>query len=157
MSCMLQQNMKYHLVCQAMYNIIFSFLCKKKIIIIIILIIITFFWTDQCSFVALVTTLEPNLKVQWKRSVSLSIPHLIRLDQVSRTRLPTEAGKIRRLLLMLQDDGILEEGQYMNVLGVRLNLCFSLFILTWNMASSRHSNSFFVWPLCYFSHFFQFN
>ncbi|CAO2044479.1 unnamed protein product [Urochloa humidicola] len=71
---------------------------------------------DSCAYFALVTTLEPNLKVQCRRSVSLSIPHLIRLDQTSRTTQPTQVGKIWRLLLLMQDIGILEVGQYTEVL-----------------------------------------
>ncbi|CAN6237069.1 unnamed protein product [Urochloa humidicola] len=70
---------------------------------------------DACAYFAVVTTLEPNLKVQWQRSVSLSIRHLKSLDQIS-TRPATQGGKIWRLLLLIKDMGILEEGQYTDVL-----------------------------------------
>ncbi|CAL5060418.1 unnamed protein product [Urochloa decumbens] len=69
----------------------------------------------DCAYFGTVTTLEPNLKVQCQRSVSLSIRHLKRLDQISRTR--PSAGKIWRLLSLIQDIGILEEGQYTDILG----------------------------------------
>uniref|UniRef100_A0A0A9BLL2 Peptidase C1A papain C-terminal domain-containing protein n=1 Tax=Arundo donax TaxID=35708 RepID=A0A0A9BLL2_ARUDO len=65
-----------------------------------------------CCYFALAATLEPNLKVQCKRAVELPIPHLRSLDVESRIRHSTVRGKVVRLALMIQDEGVFEKDQY---------------------------------------------
>ncbi|KAL6888625.1 hypothetical protein ACP4OV_009651 [Aristida adscensionis] len=67
-----------------------------------------------CALYALAATPEPNLRVQWGKMTrkALSIKHLKKLDEDSRTKLPNEGTKIRRLLLMIQNEGLFEDDQY---------------------------------------------
>lgn len=66
-------------------------------------------------------TLEANLRVQWKRNVTLSIIHLYGLDEDSKKRMPSERGKVKRLLSMLKNEGVCEEEQYEKI--VKVSLC----------------------------------
>ncbi|CAL5024140.1 unnamed protein product [Urochloa decumbens] len=72
--------------------------------------------SNGCCYFALSVTLESNLRVQWAKHVTLSTRHLIKLDADSRRKLPDVRGKPKRLVLMVQNEGVYEEEQYEKIM-----------------------------------------
>ncbi|CAN6230245.1 unnamed protein product [Urochloa humidicola] len=70
---------------------------------------------EGCCYFAMNATLEPNVRVQWKKNVTLSTAHLEKLNEDSRRVLPNERGKIMRLISMVKDNGVYEEQQYKEI------------------------------------------
>jgi hypothetical protein len=63
-------------------------------------------------------TLEPNLKVQWKKYVKLSTVHLEKLYEDSMMVLLDVGGKVLRLVLMVMNQGVFEEQEYREIVEV---------------------------------------
>jgi hypothetical protein len=57
--------------------------------------------------------MESNLRVQLNKDVLLSMDHMIHLFMAGHAKFPNEKG-VKRLFLMLQDEGVMSEEDYRN-------------------------------------------
>lgn len=68
---------------------------------------------DSCTPTSTASVMESNLRVQLNKDVLLSMDHMIHLFMAGHAKFPNEKG-VKRLFLMLQDEGVMSEEDYRN-------------------------------------------